>query len=63
MLFEIFMQTNCKLIKLHQLKLGGPVIMPHRVFYKFYADSHGRSLSGSGGIRRPTAHGAVKCLV
>ena len=31
MLSEIFMQINHILTKLHQLKLGGPVIMPHRV--------------------------------
>jgi len=32
MLSEIFMQINRILTKLHQLKLGGPVIMPHHVY-------------------------------
>jgi len=33
MLSEIVMQINRILTKLRQLKLGGPVVMPHRVQY------------------------------
>jgi len=34
MLCEIFMHVNRILTKLHELKLGGPVIMPHHVVLK-----------------------------